>query len=74
MDIAKITNTEELLKVLEVYKPLINNPQAIVSMKNEYKSKIEFFAKKHMIKLNKDSMKKPEKLQELLDFLLLIDQ
>jgi len=31
MDIAKVTNTEELLKVIEAYKPLIGDPKTIVS-------------------------------------------
>lgn len=74
MDIAKVTNVEELIKVLEAYNTMVVDPKAIVSAKNELKSKIESFVNKHLVKLNKESMKTPERLQDLVDLLMILDK
>ena len=74
MDIAKVTNLQEFRKVLDAYIPMATDPKAIVSTKNELKSKLEFFINKQIVKLNKESFKDASKLQDLLDLLIILDK
>ena len=75
MDVAKILTKEDFLKVLAAYKPLVDNPQAIVSDKNDLKQKMENFIRKTLLKMNKEAAKKESgPLSNILNFLILLDK
>lgn len=60
MDIAKITNDDEFIKVISAYKSMIGDPQAIVSTKKELKLKVENYIRKQIMSLNKKAQKEKE--------------
>jgi hypothetical protein len=74
MDIAKVTNVEEYLQVVEAYKELLKDPKTTKSVTlKEMRNKLESFINKHLISVNKKAIKNPAKLPDLLSFLMLID-
>lgn len=75
MEIAKITNLEEFLKVTLAYKEKIGDTsKAAVSTMKEMRVKLENFMTKHLVKLNKEAAKDKARQSKLLEFLLTIDE
>lgn len=75
MEIAKITNEEEFLKVTSAYNDLLKDLSTVkASTLKEKRLKIENFTNKHLVKLNNQALKDEAKLTNLLNFLLMIDE
>lgn len=74
MEVAKITNLEEFLKVTAAYRDqLVEKGKALASTLKELRLKLDNFINKHLIKLNKEALKDSARLSSLLEFLLLVD-